>query len=417
MTDTDTGARDTGAPARRLFRLLLVVALALLVALRTGHFATVSVILAVVAMVMLHELGHFLTAKWAGMKVTEFFFGFGPRLWSVRKGETEYGVKAIPVGGYVRIIGMHNLEEVDPADEPRTYRQKPYWRRMSVALAGSTMHFLIAFVLLYVVVAFVGIPRPVPVVREVLPDTPAAEAGFEAGDRIVAVDGREADEWTEVVTYIRERPGEELSVVVERDGQQRRISVTPEPVEEDGERFGRIGLANAVADETVSLAAAVPKAGSQLGRTMWDSLGALASFFSPSGLADYADRVAGGGRDEPAGGAPAEGEDDNRLLSLIGFGQVAAAAADEGIFQVLVLLVLINVFVGIFNLIPLLPLDGGHVAIATYEAIRSRIAGRRYFADVSRLLPVTVAVVFVLIMLGATSLWLDIVDPIANPFE
>ena len=96
---------------------------------------------------MLHELGHFATAKWAGMKVTEYFVGFGPRLWSVRRGETEYGVKAIPAGGYVRIPGFTSTEEVAPEDEPRAYRQQPFHQRIIVASAGSAMHFLIAFVL------------------------------------------------------------------------------------------------------------------------------------------------------------------------------------------------------------------------------------------------------------------------------
>src|SRR4029079_19291502 len=100
--------------------------------------------------IVLHELGHFLTAKKAGMKCTEFFIGFGPRIWSFRRGETEYGVKAIPAGAYVKIIGMNHLEEVDPSDEERTYRRKPFWRRLSVAVGGSTMHFLIAFVLICV---------------------------------------------------------------------------------------------------------------------------------------------------------------------------------------------------------------------------------------------------------------------------
>ena len=100
--------------------------------------------LALIGCIVAHEFGHYTTAKAAGIKVTEFFVGFGPRLWSVRRGETEYGVKALPLGGYCRILGMNNLEEVDPADEARTYRQAPLWRRLSVALAGSAMHFLIA---------------------------------------------------------------------------------------------------------------------------------------------------------------------------------------------------------------------------------------------------------------------------------
>src|SRR5438093_9928249 len=112
-------------------------------------------VVAILVVVLVHESGHFAFAKAFGIKVEEFFVGFGPKLWSVRRGETEYGVKAIPAGGYCKIIGMSNLEKVDPADEPRTYREKPYWRRLSVGVAGSAMHFLIAFVLLYVTLSFV----------------------------------------------------------------------------------------------------------------------------------------------------------------------------------------------------------------------------------------------------------------------
>src|SRR5207302_1755928 len=133
----------------------LIIGAGVLAAAATGVTKTLAVIIAIVVMIMLHELGHFATAKWADMKVTEYFLGFGPRLWSVRKGETEYGIKAIPAGGYVKIIGMSNLEDVDPADEPRTYRQQPFWRRLSVAVAGSTMHFIIALLLLFTLVSFV----------------------------------------------------------------------------------------------------------------------------------------------------------------------------------------------------------------------------------------------------------------------
>src|SRR5436305_7570047 len=144
----------------RLIRLGYFVAVVLVLAIVTGFSPFLAVIFAIIAIVMLHELGHFVTAKWAGMKVTEYFFGFGPRLWSIKKGETEYGIKAVPLGGYVRIIGMSNLEQVDPEDEPRTYRQKSYPRRLSVAVAGSFMHFLLAFLLLVVIWTAVGIPKP-----------------------------------------------------------------------------------------------------------------------------------------------------------------------------------------------------------------------------------------------------------------
>src|SRR5438309_10281784 len=144
----------------RFVRLAYFLAIVLILAIFTGFSPFLGVIFALIAIVMLHEFGHFVTAKWAGMKVTEYFFGFGPRLWSIRRGETEYGIKALPFGGYVRIIGMNNLERVDPEDEPRTYRQKSYPRRLSVAVAGSFMHFVIAFVLLIVLWAAVGVPKP-----------------------------------------------------------------------------------------------------------------------------------------------------------------------------------------------------------------------------------------------------------------
>src|SRR5438270_13747000 len=150
----------------RLVRLAYFVAIVLILAIVTGFSPFLGVIFALIAIVMLHEFGHFLTAKWAGMKVTEYFFGFGPKLWSVRRGETEYGIKALPLGGYVRIIGMNNLEQVDPADEPRTYRQQSFPKRMAVAVAGSFMHFVMAFILLFVLWAAVGVPKPTLTVGE-----------------------------------------------------------------------------------------------------------------------------------------------------------------------------------------------------------------------------------------------------------
>ena len=139
-----------------LLRLLVVVAAGITVAIVLGAWPVLVVILALVAMIMLHELGHFATAKWSGMKVTEYFLGFGPKLWSIRRGETAYGVKAIPAGGYVRIVGMTMLEEVDPVDEARSYRQATFPRRLLVAVAGSAVHFIIAFVLLFSLYAFSG---------------------------------------------------------------------------------------------------------------------------------------------------------------------------------------------------------------------------------------------------------------------
>ncbi len=398
----------------RAAAVVAVIAALIVLAARSGALPAVAFVVALVAAVMLHEAGHFFTAKWSGMKVTEFFFGFGPRLWSFRRGETEYGVKAIPAGGYVRIVGMSNLEkDVDPADEPRTYRQQSYPRRVLVTVAGVATHFIVAFLLLVVIWTAVGVPRydrPTLEVGSISRlengPSPAQEAGFQLGDRLVSVDGRPISSWEELPPYIRARPGTPITFVVERDGARRTLVATPAPTNPAGEQVGFIGIGAQPEIEKVGLATAVVRSVRQVGRLTVGSVYALGSFFSPGSLRNYTEQLTG----EGTGGA------ENRPVSLVGFVRIADQAADRGLFDFLGLLVLLNVFFGVFNLVPLLPLDGGHLAVATYERIRSR-RGRRYHADVTRLLPLTAAVVAVLAVMTVTAVWLDIVNPIADPFQ
>src|SRR5690348_110559 len=145
------------APPDKRISLVLLFALVVLLGL-SGGWPLLVVVFSIIVMIVLHETGHYIAAKKSGMKVTEFFLGFGPKLWSVRRGETDYGVKAIPAGAYVRIIGMHNLDDVPPEDESRTYRQQSYPKRMAVALAGSGMHFLQAIVAIFLVFTIFGAP-------------------------------------------------------------------------------------------------------------------------------------------------------------------------------------------------------------------------------------------------------------------
>jgi membrane-associated protease RseP (regulator of RpoE activity) len=397
----------TDADRRRFFfkAALVLAGIVFLIATKPKLAGTIGVFVAIIVMIMLHELGHFVMAKRAGMKVTEFFLGFGPKLWSFQRGETEYGVKAIPAGGYVRIIGMNNLEEVDPADEERTYRSKPYRHRLGVAVAGSAMHFFLATVILFLIFAFAGVPNGVkPVVREVVEDSAAEEAGFREDDRIVAINGVEIEDWNDVPAYVQAHGEENLAFTVVRDGDELEIPVTPRLETVEGEKIPRVGIAPQPNYDKESVPSAALRSVTDMPEFMWLTVKALGNIFSPSGLENYGDLLSGDG-----------GDDSGRFLSPVGVGGVAGDAVESGWFDVLMFLASINVFVGIFNMVPLLPLDGGHVAIATYEKIASTIRGRRVQVDVRKLMPITMAVVAILVVIGLSAIYLDIVDPVQVP--
>ncbi|MDQ1396257.1 MAG: hypothetical protein QOG64_1516, partial [Acidimicrobiaceae bacterium] len=313
----DAPLMDPDEQRSALIRLCLIIGAGVLAAAVTGVTKTVAVILAIVVMIMLHELGHFATAKWADMKVTEYFLGFGPRLWSIRRGETEYGVKAIPAGGYVKIIGMSNLEEVAPEDENRTYRDKPYWRRLSVAVAGSTMHFLIALVLLWLTFSTVGIEGQKPELRvgELTlfknGQSPAQLAGFKLGDKIVSVDGKRFTRWDDLPPYIQSHPNQQLTFVVERGGKQ--VTLTPTPVDRrtielqdpniqggnQAEPSGFIGIGPSFPVLKYGAISSIGRAGGEFGSEVKQTLGALGSLVTFKGIQGYSSQLTGHAQQTP----------------------------------------------------------------------------------------------------------------------
>ncbi len=402
-----------------LLRLAIVVIAGLVVAAYFGALATVLVVLGLVVMIVLHEFGHFVAAKRAGMKVTEFFVGFGPRLWSVTKGETTYGVKALPLGGYCKIIGMTNVEQVDPADEPRAYRNQPTWRKLTVALAGSFVHFLIAFVLL--VILFVGpgdignfianppADNPIAAVDSFTKGpSPAEQAGLRPGDRILAVNGHHFAKWDALTSYLRARPGQKVTLTIERNGRTfetstvladgSKVIVSGETTPVDSKPTGLLGIE--AGPVRFGLLDSIGHAGLSFGATAVSSVTGLAHVVSNFG--NYAHMLA----NQKAADSPHA----ERFVSPVGVVVLANRATQIGISEVLYLLILINIFVGIFNLVPLLPLDGGHVAIALYEKARSLGRRRPYHADVNKLAPVLYAVLAVLAFYAISSLFLDLRD-------
>ena len=480
----------------------------------TSGVAIALFVIGILGAIMLHEWGHFWTARRFGMRADRFFLGFGPTLWSIRRGETEYGVKALPLGGFVRIKGMSPVDErlapvadavLDPeavaadrrqvaesrgvevlevpavpeptwqrlrdelrsrgtskatvedilrrtqatagadasreevrralteviatevsdtgrlgdlhhrltaGDEGRFFADRPAWQRAIVLVAGSTMHFLIAIVLL--VVGFGALPQPTaaPVVDRFTDDSVAAAEGFEPGDRVVSVAGVESDDFDTLRNTIREHPGDPIEVVIERDGERLALTVTPEAAEDEetGETVGQLGFYPQVVEERLPLGDALYEAfwGEASFRALTvGTVQSLGKVFGPEGIGSIFAQVEGT-EERDAGGA----------VSLPGVvGITGEGTAQFGPLFLLMMLANVNIFVGIFNLLPLPPLDGGHLAVLGVErgvnAVRRRTGRRPDFTVDPR--AVAAVAVPVIVLIGTVSLalvWLDITNPI-----
>ena len=366
----------------------------------------------VLVVIVAHESGHFFAAKTFGIKVEEFFVGFGPRLWSFRRGETEYGIKAIPAGGYVRIAGMNPFQVPAPEDLPRTFGAKPPWQRAIVLLAGSFTHFVLALVFLAVFFGAIGLPERfaprVAVVESTLggEPSPAAAAGLQPGDEFVEVDGRPVHSYQEFVEYTRDRAGQEIRMVVERDGEQATLRATPVLAPVDGELVGRLGvtltLGTVLERDRANPLVAVGRAAGEVGRMSVGSVKAMGEIFSPTGLARIGRQLFG---EEPRA-------IERDPAGIVGAARLSGQAVEQGLFDVLFFLFAgFNVFVGILNLLPLPPLDGGHLAVVGIE----KITGKR--VDVRRLLPLTALVAGFLMVFMVSLLYLDVTRPLPNPFR
>jgi len=381
-------------------------------------------VLALLFSVMLHEAGHFMTAKRFGMKVTQFFVGFGQTLWSWRRGETEYGVKAIPAGGYVKIVGMTELEDVDPADEPRSFRRQPGWQRIIVLAAGSFMHFALAFVLLFVLVAGIGLATAsnstaVGAVDSCVPASltagctgsdpasPARQVGIQPGDTLIAIGGVPVRNWTQMGRVIRsQRPGTPVAVTVERNGRQ--LTLHPSLAVIHGRSGSYLGVSPVVAFRRAGLLAGISYAGRQFGQITAGSVKVAASL--PRAIPDLFAK----NRASTPGG---------QVTSVVGAGDVTGQVLASKIgwqpkvSLVLLIVASLNIFVGLFNLLPLLPLDGGHLAVVIYERIRAWLARLRGRpdpgpVDYRKLVPVSVGVFALLVGLGLLLIMADIVNPV-----
>jgi len=418
----------------------------------------IVVIVGMLLMIVIHEGGHFVAAKYFDMKATEAFFGFGPRLWSTQRGETEYGVKAIPLGGYVRIVGMNPFEEVAPEEEHRTYRFKPFWQKTIVVLAGIFSHFVIGFILFYIVTVTWNNFLPTTQIADVSEVLVTASGAveelplqLESGDHVVSVDGVPL---AELGTTVTKPPNDVVPVVVERDGLEVTLETNDNVVAtpaylmgiEPGDRLVSLdGVAIETWDQFVELARERPDVTTEItvdrdGQTISDVVtlaardldGTTTGFVGVGPEGEEVDvnpiqgipTAAGLVKDTTllsleglwtmvlqtpkligaAVGQDASVLDQARPVSVIGIARVAT-----GLETALAMLAYVNIFVGTLNFIPLYPLDGGHFAVALYEKVRGRQA------DVRRLIPIAAAVFIFIMLLGVLGIYFDIVDPIPVP--
>jgi len=395
-----------------------------------GVAGVIAFVVALLFSVMVHEAGHFLTARRFDMKVTEFFLGFGKRIWSFTRGETEFGIKAIPAGGYCRIVGMSVNEEMEESDRGRAFYLASAPKRLIVLGAGSFLHFVLGFLILVLLLAGVGTTAISNKVGEVVPciisnstgaadakcapdapPSPAKAAGLMVGDEITAINGAPIKEWSTAVKKIRNSPNQELSLTIKRGSSTLTVPITPGSRVLDGKKIGVIGVSNTLENRKLSIFRAVTNSGT----LTWDLTKS-----SVTSLISLPTKI------------PAlfrqtffhETRDATGLVGVVGVARVSAQTASdpklasrEKIATFLLIIASLNIFVGLFNLLPLLPLDGGHMAIAIIDGLRRARARRKGSPappeiDVERLMPLTMAVFAILAVLSLLLLAADIFNPI-----
>jgi membrane-associated protease RseP (regulator of RpoE activity) len=399
-------------------------------------------VLALMLAIFLHEGGHFVTAKFFGMKVERFFLGFGPTVWSFRRGETEYGVKALPLGGFCKIAGMspyendgNFLEEdrsakrqrteaaaggvgvaapprsaaADPTPPERQFRSKPAWQRSIVLAAGSITHFIVAILLTWMVLVAIGIGtgQATTTIDRTVPlsageQSPAQKGGLRAGDEIVAVSGRPVTGFDDLRAALADKGDQQITIEYLRDGERR--STTVVAASQNGRGF--LGFQPTEQTRRIGVLAAIPESI----KLFWDTtvatvkgLGGFVTGIADRMSAPQAAPAGGGGGGEVGDGGP---------IGIVGITRLAGQAVANNQWAIFIaILIQLNIVVGVFNLLPLPPMDGGYLAFVLWQVVTRREV------DLRKVVPVAALIVGLLVMLTVGLVWLDITNPVPYPFR
>jgi regulator of sigma E protease len=326
--------------------LLLLVALVALVA--TGHWALVVAVLGLALLIFIHELGHFLAAKAFHMRVERFYIGFPPAVIKRTRGETEYGIGVIPLGGFCKISGMTPDEKLPDDVVPRAYTSKPVWQRNITIAAGPFMNFVAAVVIMFVFIQAGGLQQPTLTVAQVVKGTPAAAAGLRAGDRLVAADGRTFTSWNATTTFFESHPHQAVTLTYRTPAGQLRTSTVTLTTRPGEPSKGFLGVGPKATPIYPAPWRAVGQAFSQTGHIVAATFGGMWMLVS--------------GKINPAGPDGAAGP--------VGIISVSQTAVHQSWYPLLLAFISINL--GIINLLPFLPFDGGHIFFNVLESVRGR---------------------------------------------
>ena len=352
--------------------------------------------------VVLHELGHYISAKRSKIAVSEFFVGFGPKLFSFKKNDTEYGLKALLLGGYVKIPGMDENEEVEGFESEELFHTASWTKKLYIASSGIIVNFLLAWLILFSIFTFYGVEQPTLEidtigVSSVNPENeaPSSIAGLKPGDTIVSFNGNEVNSWSELVSYIEVNPNNFVSIGYLRNNQSYITTTTLESRMISNSETGYLGVSPSIQNQKLGIIQSISATTLVEIDMTKAAIEGIFTLFSPQNLQTLLGTYSG----EVI-------PDEVRPLSPIGLAQAGNQIAEGGYVNLFTLLAFVNIFLAVFNSIPLVPLDGGRVVLALYEGITGKKIPDR------KLYPVAALVIFIFVFLGVTAFYLDITQPI-----